>query len=106
VRFESGSRLERIDDCVFEKCKNLKEISLPARLESVGEKWLKGTRLARVIFESGESLREMLEMDEIVSCEDAQIYVPRSDRELVYPGYVVRDCPDVPGLVALEKSSS
>lgn len=58
VSFESGSRLQSIEQCAFEYC-NLESITIPASCETMGSNVFCSESLKNVSFESGSQLKEL-----------------------------------------------
>jgi hypothetical protein len=110
LRFESGSRLQCIEELALCDCFDLASLSLPASIQNISPDWLQergGDRrrlphnLRCLIFESGESFWHLVEGPEQDTLKDVKIYVPCTDRDLVYRSYSPRDDCEVPGYVCL-----
>jgi hypothetical protein len=101
LRFEPESKLQSIDEMALSGCVSLEEICVPASIQRVSHGWLGSSSLRRLVFESGESLRQMLDRDQVDLSSCTEICVPSYERELDYPGCIVLVCPNVPGFVAV-----
>jgi hypothetical protein len=76
---------------------SLKDIYMDFRMED--------SSLNRLMFESGEFVRRLIEGRFVFPC-GVDVYVPLRDQKLVYPGCRVQDDPDVPGYVCLVAARS
>jgi hypothetical protein len=95
VFFEPGSKLRQIGDTAFPSCTELLSISVPPSIRPLDPNWLTGSLLKSVLFESGKSLRRLLESGQMCVEPFAKIYIPINKRNFTYPGYSVQDCFDV-----------
>jgi hypothetical protein len=104
VKFESGSRLQRIEKGVFSNCSHLRSISIPASVLALEQDWAAlQNSLGRVKFESGGSLKRMIEGDEVDSSHRFVIFIENSDCDTNISGYSTKSCLGVRNLVRFVK---
>jgi hypothetical protein len=90
LTFESGSKLTRIEEDAFDGCSLLKFLLIPRSVNELRRNWAHRSSLRLVAFESGVSLRIMLETCKAdLSCI-ANIGFIECDCTLNFPGYYVQ----------------
>jgi hypothetical protein len=106
LTFESGSKPRRIEAKAFGGCSSLRSILIPRCTEELRKGWAVRSSLWKVIFESGLSLRRMIETDTIDLSEDLRLEIVDCDCPLDFVGY---RCSRVSGhndsIVLIKKSS-
>jgi hypothetical protein len=104
VTFESGSKLTRIESQVFSGCEALNFIRIPPSIRALNANWWEGSSLTSVVFESGRSLRTIIEHGEVDLNGNFGIYIFGWDGVMSFPGYSVSIVPGVEDFVQLVKN--
>jgi hypothetical protein len=106
LTFESGSKLRRIEEKALSGCSSLHSIVLPGCIENLRRDWALGSSLCKVIFESGSSLRRMIESDKVDLSADFDVEIVECDCPLDFPGYRCDRVSGYNGSIVLLKKSS
>jgi hypothetical protein len=106
LTFESESKLRRIEGGAVCRCSSLQSIVLPWCIEDLRRDWAFGSSLCKVVFESGLSLRRMIESDEVDLSADFDLELLECDCALNFPGYCSDHVSGHNGSVVLAKKSS
>jgi hypothetical protein len=88
VTFESKSNLSRIEAVAFQECNALKFLTISASIRELCGGWAEESCLEEVTFESGRSLRTMIETGKIDLSRRFVIRIP-NDEDVDVPGYYV-----------------
>jgi hypothetical protein len=101
LSFAAGSKLRRIGEAAFSGCIRLQIVPLPGGLDCLDSDWAVGSSLVELRFESGESLRHLIETGQIDNKIKMKLEVAEADRSLDYPGFTAEVFALVPGFVML-----
>jgi hypothetical protein len=103
LRFESDSRLARIESQAFSGCVRLQSLRIPQLIQRLERNWFGGSSFDSVVFESAASLLTMIETGEIDLRFKFDLDVCPCDGVMKFPGYLVSIIPGVDDLVRLVK---
>jgi hypothetical protein len=105
LTFESGSKLNRIEALAFSLCYSLQSVHIPQSVSTLAPNWATTSSLTQVIFESGASLRTMIETSQVDLAGNFDIAILHWDCALVIPGYSAHVVPTAGDSVLLVKGN-
>jgi hypothetical protein len=101
LKFESGSKLTRMETDALDECLSLTSILIPRSVLELRTDWTRGSCLRQVVFESVLSLRLMLEAGTVDLSQEFEIKFVEYDRKLDFTGYVVQTVHSVSDVIRL-----
>jgi hypothetical protein len=106
VTFEAGSKLEQIGSMAFSGLTLLRSICIPRSVKVLSGFWYDGTKDRTVIFESGASLKAIIESGEKYVFGSFEIEIGECDCDLDFDGFSVDDRRNANGWIRLVKKDS